>query len=316
MMRRAREEAARLRSATRAANTRRSYARAWLAFQEWCKSAGRPFLPSSDETLCLWLADTMQQCKVSTAAAYAAAVAHYHQAAGLASPLSPRVRELLSGARRLKRQRPERKAALSVEDLRRICQRLLVLERQDNAPVPVRDRALLLLGFATGLRRSNLVALDVADVEFRGKGLVVHVASSKTDQNGTGRDVGIFRGSRPATDPVGAVRAWLRLRGRRQGALFCRVESGRGAGRVLPGERLSDASVARIVKSCVAAVGLDPSDYAGHSLRAGCATAAWDAGARDTDIMQRTGHKSLEVMREYLRARDPFAGGDPLARAL
>lgn len=180
-----------------------------------------------------------------------------------------------------------------------------------DGPRGARDRAVLLFGFASGLRRSELAVLDLVDVSSEAAGLVVQVWRSKTDQEGAGRVVGVHRGVRRATCPVRAVEAWLVERGPWPGPLFCRVSAG---GTVQRG-RLSGASVAAVVKRAAERIGLDPARYGGHSLRAGCATAAAAGGASDTAIMGRTGHKSVAMVERYIRHGSLFAV-DPLRGCL
>jgi integrase len=160
-----------------------------------------------------------------------------------------------------------------------------------------RDRALLLVCFAGAFRRSELVSLDVADVSFTRDGLVIHLRRSKTDQEGEGRTIGIPRGSRPMTCPVRALKEWLDFSGITAGPLFRPVNR---HGQVLA-TRLSDRGVARVVQRAAAAAGLDPTDVAGHSLRAGLATSAAAAGVSERAIMAQTGHKSLPMVRRYIR---------------
>jgi site-specific recombinase XerD len=173
----------------------------------------------------------------------------------------------------------------------------------DDTPGGLRDRALLVLGFAGGFRRSELVALDVADVVDRAEGLVVTLKRSNTDQEGAGREVGIPYGSHPETCPVRALRAWLAAAGIDDGALFRPVTR---AG-VVGAERLSAKAVALRVKVAVERAGVgDPSRYAGHSLRAGLVTAAAEAGVQERVIAEQTGHRSMAVLRRYIRSANMF----------
>jgi len=159
-----------------------------------------------------------------------------------------------------------------------------------------RDRGLLLLGFAGGLRRSELVALDVADVNFTAEGLIVNIRRGKTDQDAVGRPIGIPYGSNPATCPVRSLRAFLDAASIAEGALFRSVSR---HGRL--GGRLTSQSVALIVKKAARRAGLDPKGMAGHSLRSGFATSAAAGGATEHAIMTQTGHRSLTVLRRYIR---------------
>jgi integrase len=167
-----------------------------------------------------------------------------------------------------------------------------------------RDACLLLLGFASATRRSELVALDVADVADTNDGLVVTVRRSKTDQEGAGREIGIPYGANPATCPVRAFRAWLEVSEITEGPLFRPINRHGQLGET----RLSDQSVAAVVKRTAEAAGLDPKLVAGHSLRSGMATSAARAGATEVEIMNQTGHKSLPVLRRYVRRGSLFNG--------
>lgn len=153
----------------------------------------------------------------------------------------------------------------------------------------MRDRALILSGFAGAFRRSELVALDVADLAFTRDGLTVTLRRSKTDQEGQGRKIGIPYGANPDSCPVRVVQAWLKAAAIADGPVFRSINR---HGRVLPG-RLAPADVARVVKKLA--------ERAGHSLRAGHATAAAVAGASERSIMNQTGHRSVQMVRRYIR---------------
>jgi integrase len=161
------------------------------------------------------------------------------------------------------------------------------------------------LGFASDCRRSELAALQLADVRFVSQGLLVTLRKSKTDQHAQGREIGIFRGRRQETCPVRTLREWLRARGRDAGPLFNRIDKHR-----LP---RSKAGLLRRIhqrdyEAAVQLIGLDPRDYGAHSLRAGMVTAAHASGASDSAIMQRSGHKSVQTLTQYIRHADPFQG--------
>ncbi len=165
----------------------------------------------------------------------------------------------------------------------------------------VGDRALLLLGFAGAFRRAELVGLDVEDLTETDEGLEVMIRRSKTDQEGAGRKVGVPFGSDPATCPVRSVRAWRQAAGVDTGPLFRGVLHGR-----LVSERLSTLGVARAVKRAAKAAGLDPSKFSGHSLRAGLVTCAARAGKSLNAIMEQTGHRSVPMVRRYIRDASLF----------
>ena len=165
-----------------------------------------------------------------------------------------------------------------------------------------RDRALLLLGFAGAFRRSELVAIDLGDLEFNRDGLVVTVRRSKTDPEGQGRRVGIPFGSHLQTCPVRATQAWLEFLDVPSGPVFRPIDRHGHIGT----SRLSDKAVALIVKRSAGAAGLPAADLAGHSLRAGLATSAAAAGVSERAIMAQTGHRSVATVRKYIREGSLF----------
>lgn len=300
-----RRERAALAEDRRAAATRRAYAADWRDFERWAVDAGRGALPASGDTVSLYVVDLARSRSPATIERRLAAIAARHAGAGAASPVTGDVRELLGSVRRRLGTAPRAKAAVCVADLVRM------LGTCGDDAHGARDRAVLLVGFASGLRRAELVALEVADVEVEPEGLVVRVARSKTDQEGAGRLFGVHRGRRASTCPVRAFEAWMRERGSWPGPLFCRL----GYGGAVTRRPLAAAAIAAIVQRAAGAAGLDPAKYGGHSLRAGCATAAAELGAAEGAIMARTGHRSAAMVRRYIRHGTLFAV-DPLAGAL
>ena len=236
-----------------------------------------------------------ERCKTSTLQRRLAALSQAHQAAGQTAHEVPTkhatVRAVMSGIRRTKGTAQRGKAAAVTAVVR------AMVEGAPDRLLGLRDRALLLLGFSGAFRRSELVALDVEDLEFTGDGLVVTQRRGKTDQEGEGRKIGIPFGGRPDTCPVRAVREWLDAAAVVFGPVFRSVNR---HSQVQPG-RLSDKAVAIVVKRHAPSAGLDPARYAGHSLRAGLATAAAAAGASERSIMNQTGHRSVPMVRKYIR---------------
>src|SRR5271170_4271125 len=201
------------------------------------------------------------------------------------------VRNTLKGIRRTLGTATAPKAPTLTDDIR------AMVEATDAGLIGARDRALMLLGFAGAFRRSELVGLDIADCVFGKDGLTVTLRRSKTDQDGAGRKIGIPYGSNPETCPVRTVQAWLAEAGVDAGPLFRSISR---HGQVQAG-RLSGIDVARVVKKLAVRAGLDPAKYAGHSLRAGHATSAAIAGASERSIMKQTGHRSVQMVRRYIR---------------
>lgn len=278
----------------RASNTWRAYRADWEHFQGWCARRGLASLPAVPGTVATYLAEHADQLKVATLQRRLCAISRVHAAAGCASPASmanAAVRETWRGIRRAKGVAQQAKAPVLTADLRRMVAEL------PAGLQGARDRALLLLGFSGAFRRSELVSLNVEDLDFREDGLVISLRRSKTDQEGAERQIGIPYGSDPATCPFRAVRAWLRDAGLGTGALFRGVDRHGRVGR----NRLSDKTVALVVKRSALAIGRDASLFAGHSLRAGLVTAAAMAGASESSIMAQTGHRSVAMVRRYVR---------------
>ena len=291
--------------------TRRAYRAAWRHFAAWCDNLGRTPLPTDPDTLAMYLVRRADDgLAVSSLRVALAAIKTAHLLAGLSLDLRhPRLAMVLEGITRTTGVRPRRQAAPAVPGVLRL---LLAARPPADTPIGARDRAMLLLGFGAALRRSELVGLAVGDVApAAGRGLMLTVRRSKTDQQGKGQQVAIWGNpAEPGFCPAAALEAWLAYR--RQGPdlvggtsdadrpLFCGLTK---AG-WLTGERLSDKAVARLVKQAAEDAGLDPALYSGHSLRAGLATAAGDAGAGLAELMRQTRHRSTEVALGYLRPAD------------
>jgi integrase len=202
----------------------------------------------------------------------------------------------MKGIRRMIGTAPTQKTPTLTADIRSM------VEATDAGLIGVRDRAIILLGFAGAFRRSELAALDLVDLDFGRDGLTVMIRRSKTDQEGAGRKVGIPYGSNPETCPVRSLQAWMEVSGVDAGLVF---RSMNRHGQLQAG-RLRGGDVARIVKKLATRAGLDPAKYAGHSLRAGHATSAAIAGASERSIMRQTGHRSVQMVRRYIRDGNLF----------
>lgn len=286
------DEATGYAAANRAASTIKAYSSDWRHFSRWATARGLGTLPATPATIALYLSDLARTHKAATIARRVAAIAVAHRRQGLASPTAdPGVREVLRGIRRQLGTAQAEAAALSTADIVRMVATL---------PAGVsgtRDRALLLVGFAGAMRASELVGLDTQDLEERPEGMVAVIRSSKTDQEAAGRRVALPFGKDGQTCPVGAVRAWLDLVGLTEGPLFRRVDrhSRLGSG------RLTAQSVGAIVRRSACAAGMDTTRLSGHSLRAGFTTTAAANGASERAIAAQTGHRSMEVLRRYIR---------------
>lgn len=279
--------------------TRDAYRLQWRTFAEWCDERGVASLPAAPTTLAAYLADRADVAgwKVASIALALTAIRQAHRMAGHGSPAAhPDVEATWSGIRRTLGTVQRRAAPVVVDDLR------TMVDALPAGPLgAVRDRALLVVGFAGAFRRSELVALDVSDVAFTADGLVVTVRRSKTDQEGAGATVGLPFGSHLETCPVRALRTWLDAAGIVEGALFPSADRhGNTRGRLGAGD------VARIVKRAAKRAGLDASRFSGHSLRAGLATQAAKSGKGDREIMRQGRWSSRTMVDRYVREASLF----------
>jgi site-specific recombinase XerD len=278
--------------ASKAESTLRGYRADWQEFCAWCKGQHVGPLPASPEAVAAYIADCASRLKVGSIQRRLNAIAEAHKAMGIESPTRhAMVTNTMKGIRRTRGMAPAQKAPVLTGDIR------TMVDATDMGIIGVRDRALILVGFAGAFRRSEVVGLDVEDCIFGKDGLTVTLRRSKTDPNGAGRKIGIPYGVNPETCPIRVVQSWVEQAGIFSGPLFRSISR---HGRVQVG-RLSGIDVARVVKKLAQRAGLDPAKYAGHSLRAGHATSAAIAGASERSIMNQTGHRSVQMVRRYIR---------------
>jgi integrase len=278
--------------ASKAENTLRGCQADWRDFCAWCEVHSLCPLPAIAETVAAYVAECASHLKVGSIQRRLNAIAEAHKAVGLESPIhSAIVANTMKGIRRSLGTAPAQKAAALTADIQ------AMLDATDAGIIGARDRALILLGFAGAFRRSELVSLDVEDCAFGKDGLTVTLRRSKTDQQGAGRKIGIPYGSNPETCPVRTLQSWIEQAGIGNGPLFRSINR---HGQVQP-SGLSGIDVARVVKKLADRAGLDAAKYAAHSLRAGHATAAAIAGASERSIMNQTGHRSVQMVRRYIR---------------
>jgi site-specific recombinase XerD len=290
------ETAADLASNSRAASTRAAYASDWRIFERWCSEQGLMALPANPATVAAFLADQVKSgMKPSTLGRRLAAIKYLHKTAGEDSPTATAaVKAVLQGARRTLGVAPRKLAAATSEK----AIGMATLVRPGLAGL--RDRAILLLAFSLAARRSELVALNVEDLEECPEGLRVRIRKSKTDQEGIGATVAVCRGS--IACPVQALREYLDAAGITSGPIFRWIRRGNH----LTDHCLSAQSICAIVKQHAAKLGLDPKQYGAHSLRAGFATSSATRGANLFKIMSVTRHKSVDTLRGYVRDADLF----------
>ena len=293
------EVAADFARASKARATQDAYESDFRIFESWCRPCGLSALPATAESLCAFLADQASLGKrASTLGRRLAAIRYFHRAASFDTPTGDeKVKAVLSGIRRTIGAAPSRKRAATSDLV------LSMIPRGDSLR-ELRNRAIILVGFAGAFRRSELVALDVSDIEETAEGMLVTLRRSKTDQEGLGRRVAIPRGE--IACPVAALRAWLNAANITEGAIFRRIVNKR-AQRVTD-RPLAGRNVASIVKQSAANLGFDPLSFAGHSLRAGFVTSAVKRGANLIKITDVTGHRSLEMLKTYSRDAEAFVG--------
>lgn len=293
--------------ASKATATRRAYASDLSHFAAFCASINQPALPATPQTVALYITTLAEKFAVATIKRRAVAIARQHKEYGaavaaygekIANPVADEhVRAVLSGIVRTKGTAQRKKDALTSDPLR---DALLTIDT--STLKGKRDKAILLLAFACASRRSELAALNVEDLRFEKSGLVVTIRRSKTDQSGAGREIGVPFVMNEGLCAAKAVKVWLTAAGITEGAAF-RTFSFAGE---LKENRIDGKDVARLVKRVAQKAGLN-GDFAAHSLRAGfITTAAGTKGVSEVDIQRVSGHRSVAVLRGYVRRANVF----------
>ncbi|PBN42896.1 site-specific integrase [Sphingobium sp. D43FB] len=299
--------------ASRSPATRRAYASDWEIFTLWCDERGIESLPTTPAAVAIFLSSQADSgLKKPTIGRRLAAIGYHHRQAGFDPPQErtggAAIKLVLEGIRNEKKhERPERKRPADADMLRDM---LRTIEGDDLRAT--RDRAVLAIGMAAALRRSELVALQTNHVELTSEGLRLLIGHSKTDQAGEGATIAIPEGRRIRPKALllewtnAALEAAHRLNDPRisfeEGPLFRRLTRSGG----LTANPMSDRAVARLVQRCAAAAGFDPADYAGHSLRSGFLTEAARQGASIFKMRDVSRHKSVQVLSDYVRDFEMF----------
>jgi integrase len=308
--------------AARAPNTVRGYESDWRHFTGWCARHHAPSLPADPRLVALYLTSLAEgrrdggdwierPRRLTTLDRRLSAIRHFHRAAGHElDTRDPVLRDTWRGIRRTHGIAPRGKAPTVTEFLR------AMIDTLPMSSSGVRDRALLLVGFAGAFRRSELVAIDHAHCARHRDGIIVTIPFSKTDQEGRADEVGLPYGAHPETCPVRALTDWLGLAEITEGPVFRPITR---HGHIAP-TRLTDRGVALVIKRAVSAArdaaiergntaladSMDPARYAGHSLRAGFITSAAAAGVSESDIMRQSRHKRGDTLRKYIRHATVF----------
>ena len=305
----------------KAENTRRAYRAGVRAWCEWCDAHALPCLPARAADVVAFLAaERGRGCSVNTIDLRRAAIRYLHFIAGCGVPTAEaQVAETMAGIRREAADSgdvPAKKLAATAGILREI------LAPIGGDLAGLRDRALLLVGFAGALRRAELAAIRVEHIEARERGLRVTLPRSKGERAGKAVNVALPYGTNGLC-PVRALLAWLAAAGIVEGAVFRRVwaqakpkaDASAPPCPVVGAEAIDAGTVARIIKKRATAAGYDPAALGGHSLKRGAMTTGMDHGVHPTRLKQLGRHKSYAVLDEYLELGDPF-DGHPLHCAL
>lgn len=277
-------------------NTLRAYRADLKHFLAW-----GGLIPANPEQVAMYVAHHATILSSSTLTRRLVAIARAHAAQGIDSPTNTElVKATLQGVRRSRGNAVRQVAPLQKSQVLQMVRGLYGLRG-------LRDTALLLIGFASALRRSELVSLNAEDIQFTGDGTIIRLRRSKTDQEGRGRDIAIPR-VRGRHCPSKSLLAWIEVSGIVEGALFRRVNR---YDQLLP-PRLTAQSVALIIKQRAELAGFDPAHFSGHSLRAGFVTNAAKGGASSSSIRTQTGHKSDAMLQRYIRNSQLFRGNPNL----
>jgi len=273
---------------SKATNTLRAYKADFRDFALFCQQNGFNSMPSEPKIITLYLTHLSKSSKFSTLKRRLASISVIHKLNGhYLDTKHPIITENLLGIRRVKGTYQKAKKPILINDLKLI---INVINQDKGSKNKLKNKALVLVGFAGGFRRSELVSVLYEDVEFVNEGVKIFVRRSKTDQSGEGMTKGIPYFSNPEYCPVTSLKKWIEENGIKSGKIF----------------NMSDKNVALIIKKYAALAGLDQSKYSGHSLRSGFATSTAELGAEERSIMAMTGHKTTQMVRRYIKEANLF----------
>lgn len=277
---------------SKAENTKRAYQSDWQQFASWCKEHKLQDLPASPETVSYYITYLGGLYKASSIKRKMVVISQRHETAGFQNPVkSSLVKGVWTGIQREIGIREEGKEPLWLQDLRRMIDSI-----PRNQLIGIRNRALLVVGWAGAMRRSEIVSLNVEDLTFTREGLVILLRKSKTDQAGESQEIALPYGSHPLTCPVRSLQDWLDASGIANGAIFRAIDRhGNMKGRLTP------QSVRLIVRKSCENMGLNPSNYGAHSLRSGFCSTAAKAGKTEHQIMRQTRHRKLDSLSRYIK---------------
>ena len=287
---------------SKANNTVRAYKSDFNDFGLFCAQNGFKSLPSDPKIVSLYLTYlSTKDLKMSTLKRRLVSIGVIHKLKGhYLDTKHPSIIENILGIKRRKGSSQKSKKPLLISDLKKI---INVIDQQNKEEVrKFRDRSIILIGFSGGFRRNEIVSLDYDDLDFVQEGLKINLRRSKTDQFGEG-----FTKALPYFDntqfcPVVSLKKWIEISKITSGPLFRRFSKGSK----MTIYRLTDQTVALIIKEYLELAGIDSKNYSGHSLRSGFATSAAESGVEERSIMAMTGHKSTEMVRRYIKEANLF----------
>src|SRR5210317_255658 len=287
---------------SKANNTLRAYKSDFHDFDMFCTKNGFKSLPSEPKIVSLYLTHlSTKDLKMSTLKRRLVAIGVMHKFKGLyLDTKHPSIIENIMGIKRRKGNIQKGKKPLLINNLKQIID---VIDSHNNEEIKkLRDRSLILIGFSGGFRRNEIVSLDYEDLDFVGEGLKINLKRSKTDQFGEGAVKGLPYFDNSQYCPVLSIQKWIEVSNIKYGPLFRRFAKGSN----LTENRLTDQTVALLIKEYHKLAGIESKNYSGHSLRSGFATSAAESGAEERSIMAMTGHKSTEMVRRYIKDANIF----------
>jgi len=287
---------------SKADNTIKAYKSDFNDFGLFCAQNGFKSLPSDPKIVSLYLTQlSTKNVKISTIKRRLVSIGVIHKLKGhYLDTKHPLIVENLMGIKRRKGSIQNGKKPLLINNLKKI---INVIDEQKKEKIKIlRDRTIILIGFSGGFRRNEIVSLDFDDLDFVEEGLKINIKRSKTDQFGAGSTKGLPYFENSQYCPVVSIQKWIEISKINSGALFRRFTKGSN----LSEKRLTDQTVALLIKEYLDLAGIDSTNYSGHSLRSGFASAAAEAGAEERSIMAMTGHKSTEMVRRYIKEANLF----------
>ncbi len=287
---------------SKAENTIRAYKSDYKDFGLFCAKNGFKSLPSEPKIVALYLTYlSTKDCKISTLKRRLVSIAMIHRLKGYyLDTKHPSIIENILGIKRRKGSIQKGKKPILINELKQL---INAIDQQNKEEIKIlRDRSIILVGFSGGFRRNELVSLNYDDLDFVSEGLKINLRRSKTDQFGEGSLKALPYFDNSNYCPVISIQKWIKISNIKSGPLFRRFNKGSN----LSENRLTDQTVALLIKKYLKLAGIDCKNYSGHSLRSGFATSAAESGAEERSIMSMTGHKSTEMVRRYIKEANLF----------